>query len=297
MQDPTRKLDFLVVGAEKCGTTWLADMLKQHPQVFVPEGKELHYFNRKFVEFPDLDNFNFDKPLDWYLSFYKDAAPGQIRGEICPTYLWDLEAPPRIRDFEPGLKILILLRNPAERTFSAYRYYQQRGIIGRESLRQAVAKYPNILLERSQYFAQVKRYLDLFPREQVRAWCLTKGIGMASMLKEVETFLGVDEFVPENASARSNMTGEPRSWTLNRVLAYGRRAVRRYRFLAAFVDAMRGLGLDRRLEALRRDNVSTAAPTELSRMNEEDKAWLKDLLRPDVQQLENLLKVDLSEWK
>lgn len=293
----TRKLDFLVVGAEKCGTTWLADMLKQHSQVFVPEGKELHYFNRKFVEFPDLDNFNFDKPLDWYLSFYKDAAPGQIKGEICPTYLWDLEAPSRIRDFEPNLKILILLRNPVERTFSAYRYYQQRGIIGRESLKQAVAKYHNILIERSQYFAQVKRYLDLFPREQVRVWCLTKRGGMESMLKEVETFLGVDEFMPENASARSNITGEPRNWILNRVLAYGRRAVRRTRVLAAFVDIMRGLGVDRRLEAVRRENVSTAAPTELSRMNEEEKVWLAGLLRPDVEKLESLLQVELSEWK
>jgi len=293
----TRKLDFLVVGAEKCGTTWLADMLKQHPQVFVPEGKELHYFNRKFVEFPDLDNFNFDKPLEWYLSFYKDAAPGQVKGEICPTYLWDLEAPSRIRDFEPGLKILILLRNPVERTFSAYRYYQQRGIIGRESLREAVANYHNILIERSQYFAQVKRYLDLFPPEQVRVWCLTKRGGMESMLREVETFLGVDEFVPANASARSNITGEPRNWLLNRALAYSRRAVRRTRVLAAFVDIMRGLGVDRRLEAVRRENVSTAAPTELSRMNEEEKAWLAGLLRPDVEQLESLLNVDLSEWK
>lgn len=291
------KLDFLGVGAEKCGTTWLADMLRQHPQVFVPEEKELHYFNRKFVEFPNLDNFNFDKPIDWYLSFFKDAAPGQAKGEICPTYLWDLEASARIRDFEPRLKILVLLRNPIERTFSAYRYYQQRGIIGRESLREAVGKFHNILLERSQYFMQVKRYLDRFPREQVRVWCLTKDYGMVSMLKEVETFLGVDEFIPENASAHANITGEPRNWTLNRVLAYGRRFFRRYRVFSPLVDISRKLQVGRQVELARRRNKNETLPTEISMMAEQDRIWLIGLLCEDIQKLETLLQIDLRAWK
>lgn len=80
MQVYNLKLDFIVVGAERCGTTWLADMLRQHRDVFIPVQKEIHYFNRKFVDFPDIDNYNFDKPIDWYWRFYAEAAAGKKRG-------------------------------------------------------------------------------------------------------------------------------------------------------------------------------------------------------------------------
>ena len=61
-------IDFLVVGAAKSGTSWLQQMLIQHPQIFLPEPKELHYFNRQFMEVPELENYNASKPLSWYLS-------------------------------------------------------------------------------------------------------------------------------------------------------------------------------------------------------------------------------------
>ncbi|MEW5941138.1 MAG: sulfotransferase, partial [Chloroflexota bacterium] len=72
---------FLIVGAEKSGTTWLADMLRQHPQVFIPAQKELHYFNRAMDEAPDVENYNFTKPAEWYLEFFREAEPGKILGE------------------------------------------------------------------------------------------------------------------------------------------------------------------------------------------------------------------------
>ena len=62
-------------------------MLRQHPQVFIPAQKELHYFNRALDESPDVENYNFTKPMEWYLDFFREAAPGKILGEACPAYL------------------------------------------------------------------------------------------------------------------------------------------------------------------------------------------------------------------
>ncbi|MDH5507196.1 MAG: sulfotransferase, partial [Anaerolineae bacterium] len=73
--------DFIIIGAVKSGTTWLADMLRQHPEIYLPEKKEVHYFNKRFAEFPELDNLNNGKPIEWYLDFFKGAKSDQIRGE------------------------------------------------------------------------------------------------------------------------------------------------------------------------------------------------------------------------
>ncbi len=71
------KIDFLIVGAEKSGTTWLAKMLRQHPKIYLPPQKELYYFNRRFVEDPRLENQHFKQPASWYLRFFADARPDQ----------------------------------------------------------------------------------------------------------------------------------------------------------------------------------------------------------------------------
>ncbi len=291
------KLDFICVGAEKCGTTWLAEMLRQHPQVFLPAQKELHYFNRKFVEDPSLDNYNFDKPIEWYLSFFGPARPEQIKGEICPSYLWDEHAPYRIHEFDPGLKIFMILRDPVERTLSAYRFYVQRGVIREKDIRQGLLNHASLTLGRSAYFPQVKRYFDLFPPEQIRVYFFEDIRKDApAFLKRVESFLGVEEFVPENATEAVYVTGEPVSETLNRLLVRTRHFARRY--LPPFaIDWARQVGLAEQMEKLRQANRARKRPTTKQSLDEETRQWLRDYFRADIEQLEDLLGVDLSAWK
>ncbi len=296
--DRLRKPDFLVVGAEKCGTTWLADMLRQHPDVFIPVEKEVHYFNRRFSDFPEIENFNFDKPIEWYFEFFAGAGAGQKIGEACPAYLWDETAAARIHDFEPRLKILMLLRNPAERTYSAYRFWMQRGVVGRVPLKEAVARHSKLLLDRSLYFAQTKRYLDLFPREQVRVWVMDRpDKSMTAILEEVEGFIGVRRLVPANAEARSNVTAEPRFRFANWLTARLRRFVRANRIFVPVLDALRKVNLAQRLEGWRIENKSQAAPTTITMMTGEERAWLGSLLREDIEKLEDLLGMNLEHWK
>lgn len=291
------KIDFICVGAEKCGTTWLAEMLRQHPRVFVPPQKELHYFNRKFDEDPSLDNYNFDKPVKWYLSFFEPAKPGQIKGEICPSYLWDEHAPYRIYEFNPGLKIFMILRDPVERTLSAYRFYIQKGLIRREEIRRSLSKHADLILARSAYFAQVKRYFDLFPPEQIRVYFFEDLRKDApAFLRRVESFLGVEEFVPENVDEAVYVTGEPISESLNRFVARTRHLARRY--LPLFViDWARWVGLAEQMEKLRQANPARKRPTSKQSVDEETRQWLQEYFRADIEQLEGLLGIDLSIWK
>lgn len=292
------RIDFICVGAEKCGTTWLAEMLVQHPQVFLPKQKELHYFNRKFVEDPSLDNYNFDKPLAWYLSFFAPAAQSQAKGEICPSYLWDEHASQRIYAFDPRVKIFMILRDPVERTFSAYRFYVQRGVIREKMIsRTTLLRYASLTLERSLYFGQVKRYFDLFPVEQLRVYFFDDlRRDPVSFLKQIERFLGIAEVIPQNVKDAVYMTGEPTFPGLNRFLVKARHWTRR-RLPTSLVDWAREIRLAEMLERLRQANRSHKRPSSKEMLDEETRQWLREYFYSDIERLENLLGVDLSAWK
>lgn len=120
--------DFLILGAQKAGTTWLRAMLRQHPRVFLP-GRELHFFNKK-------DRYR--RGLDWYARQFTGASDGQLIGEKTPNYLWtnaaeggsDLADPHRrIAQDLPDVRLIALLRDPVRRALSAYNHHLARGRI------------------------------------------------------------------------------------------------------------------------------------------------------------------------
>ena len=288
---------FIIVGAEKSGTTWLADMLRQHPQVFIPAQKELHYFNRQLDEAPELENYNFTKPLEWYLDFYRPAPPGRILGEACPAYLWDESAAERIHAFHPAIRILMILRDPAERFLSAYRYGRQRGTVHATDPQTVLKKYKSLLLDRGLYFQQVRRYLDCFPREQVKIfWFDDLRRDSRALLLEAEQFLGLESFVPDNVADESNVTAAPRFPFLSRALASMRLFTRKHKW-TGLIELARKLGLANLFTNLRDQNKSQASVTRVADAIHFDCAWLREFYADDISNLEKLLAVDLSKWK
>lgn len=108
--------NFLVIGAQKAGTTWLAARLREHPDIFMRKG-EIHFF--------DVED-NFQKGPEWYSEQFKDGENHQARGEKTPDYLWvnrdegrRNDIPVRIHDCVPDAKIIIVLRDPVMRAISA----------------------------------------------------------------------------------------------------------------------------------------------------------------------------------
>lgn len=125
--------DFIVIGAQRSGTTWLYQMLSQHAGVFLPAQKELHFFDEK----PDFSNYegiwkpvrpcyyNMNSAADWrwYLGQFQESQNKQIKGEITPFYATLSEARVRfIARALPGIKIIYILRNPVQRAWSNFRF-------------------------------------------------------------------------------------------------------------------------------------------------------------------------------
>ena len=159
---------FLGVGTQKGGTTTLYRVLKEHKEVFMPDNKEIHYFTKYYA-----------KGDRWYVEQFKEAKAGQTRGEITPYYLFHEAVPDRIRRLRSDMKIIVLLRDPVERTLSQYFHSYRLGleVLGIEDALEAeyerlrgsrdivmttngthVAHQEQSYLSRSRYDEQLQRY-------------------------------------------------------------------------------------------------------------------------------------------
>jgi len=171
-------VDFVLVGGQKCGTTSLHDILNRHPRVFMPARETFLFDVDDLEQHPNFfihtgDNWScpdFDAEreayLRWYRGFFAAAGPGQLLGEDSTSYLASEKAPQRIRELAPNAKILVMLRDPASRTYSHYWHMLRNGWMT-YGFEDSLQFTPGGLLKRSVYLPQVERYLQCFPREQI----------------------------------------------------------------------------------------------------------------------------------
>jgi len=204
-------VDFLIVGAQRAGTTALATLLARPPEICLLPGKEAHLFDRDAIHAESrLQGF---RP---YHDLFTNYRPGQIVGEATPTYMFLPDVAARIRDYNPRMKLIVLLRNPADRAYSHYVLEKQRR---RERLpfwlairmeqrrlrrckqqdsRNALVHHTYVL--RGQYRRQMERLLEHFPTEQIRV-VLNEDLAEnpAKVLRDICRFLGASETEPIEA--------------------------------------------------------------------------------------------------
>lgn len=161
--------DFLGIGTQKGGTTTLHKLLQRHPEIYLPNCKEIHYFDQHYTS----------STSSWYSSYFKEAKEEQKAGEITPIYMYLPEIPERIYKLLPNIKILILLRDPVERTLSHIFHAKKRGFenltpqqaIEKEESRLKTRKMYNLqkhsYVSRSMYAEQLDRYEKIFKEEQM----------------------------------------------------------------------------------------------------------------------------------
>ena len=186
---PLRALpDFVIIGAQKCGTSSLYRYLADHPTVAPAVGKEIHYFD-----------WNFRRGVNWYRGHFPTrveqrlfrARTGQrlFTGEASPYYMVHPLAPVRLKALIPDAKLIALLRDPVERTLSAY-HHQFRNGEETSTLEEALDLEPQRLageidrlahdgsynsrahrkfsyMARGRYAEQLESWLRVFPREQL----------------------------------------------------------------------------------------------------------------------------------
>lgn len=149
---------FIIIGAAKAATTWIAHQLRERDDVFLP-GPEPHFFSRAF-----------DRGEEYYASLFADARGDQLIGEKSADYLAHPDAARRIAAMLPDVQLIVQLRNPIERAYSDYCMLVRRGQAGRDIeayLDRDRTPEPRFL-EDGLYARHIGRFLDYFPRERLK---------------------------------------------------------------------------------------------------------------------------------
>ncbi len=274
--------NFLILGAQKSGTTTLHGALERHPQVFTAHPKELSFFNKEE---------NFRKGVEWYARFFENWRDEKVAGEGTPSYLWDERVPPRIKRILPTARFIILLRNPVTRAYSAYWYAY---IGGGETLtfEEALEAEPQRVqmgdairgfssyVDRGRYVRQLKRYFSLFDRDQFLILIFEEYVrNPREALKQVCNFLEVDcpeTYLARAVTVRQNVSRIPRSRLVHKTVPF---LLKRIHFLGRVV---RYLNLK---------------PGKYPPMQEATRRQLQEIFRQEIEELEELLGRDLSLWK
>lgn len=160
------KLDFLGIGVEKAATYWVADCLREHPEVQWANQKELAFFNTHDQHFLKHKNPRYYRGIDWYSSFFPEKEPGKLMGEYTPTYLYGRNNAKRIKKHFPNVKIICTLRDPVKRAFSQYLHDSSIGIIPEMSFEQALGKH-DAYLKKGYYSKYLKNYYQLFNKNSI----------------------------------------------------------------------------------------------------------------------------------
>ena len=192
--------NFIIIGAQKSGTTSLENYIAQHPQVIPAIKKETHFWYR-----------DFDKGINWYLAHFPPIPKSEkfITGEATPNYLENYQSAERIYDVFSEVKLLVILRNPVDRAFSQYNHWIRLNWDDRsfetainselEILRKNPEKpqgdknywqQPGNYIGRGIYVEFLKQWLVVFPREQI---LILKGENLYQ--KPVETMKQVFQFL------------------------------------------------------------------------------------------------------
>lgn len=194
---PWRKLpDFIIVGAQKAGTSSLFYYLSQHPELRVATQKEIHYYNYYRLR---------GKNLNWYRSFFPLMLSSRKTGEASPYYLFDAAVPQRIKQDMPDVKLIMLLRNPIDRAYSAYNMNARRARDRFPTFEQAIANQDMsqeascVYLWRGLYAQHIRHWLRHFPHDQL---LFIKSEDFfadpRNTLQKVYEFLGIVEAYPSN---------------------------------------------------------------------------------------------------
>lgn len=207
---------FLIIGAQKGGTTSLHAYLCEHPRVAPPVTKEVHFFDHELR-----------RGLGWYRAHFKRGSePGVLSGEATPYYLFHPLVPARVAGVLPDCKLIVVLRNPIDRAFSHHNHERALGFerlgfepaIEAESERLAgeeeriladpayrsFAHQHHSYLSRGRYAEQLERWLACFDRDQMLVLSAEELFAEpGGVVHDAQEFLGLEARMPTDLAAKN----------------------------------------------------------------------------------------------
>lgn len=279
--------DFYVVGTPKGGTTSLFRYLESHPEVFVPQIKEPHFFACPEVKDTYYKTTFVDNQKE-YLALYGEADQFEVSGDLSTSYLYNENSAQRIFEVRPDAKIVVVLRNPTDRAISHYLMDQNLGYVHAplseiiNNPTQYQDKYHQYI-STGLYQQQLKRYYDLFPSEQLHI-ILSDDLfaDPQGTLKSLFQFLGVKEDAPMDTDQKFNQYKAPR-----------------FSFIKRLTRSESLVGLANRLPAGLRNTIKRLAfnSREEKPTFEAEKQQLRALYTKSIEQTAALIQHNLDGWK
>lgn len=261
--------NFLGIGVERAGTTWLYNCLKEHPEVYVPEEiKEIGYFTYRYSKGPE-----------WYQEFFRDVKDEQAIGEFTPGYI-QREGVDRIASDLPEAKLILILREPLSRSFSAYQLYNET--LGNLSFPEACLAMPG-LVEGSMYFDRIQYLFSKIRRENIQVLLYDNLRSQPQVfLSQVFQFLGVDpSFQPGSLGKVYNHIMYPKTQRLLERL-----------HLKFIVEGIKKTPVGEYIKSRGRNKIVK----KVQGIPDDFKQELNEKFAQDIQKVQALLELDLSQW-
>ena len=295
----TKLPNFLIIGAQKSGTTSLYEYLNQHPDIFMSEPKEPRFF---------ADDKRYAKGLEYYSKFFVECSDEKMIGEASTAYTSYLNSEKiiqRIHKFNPNLKLIYILRNPISRAYSAY-WWSMRvqdepldfyEAILQEEKRNHTNKSDRIdqwsYKRRGLYFHIIEQYLKYFPKENLKVILLEDlKLSAIKTCNDVFEFLNLKEFdITILESDKMNKAILPSNKSIQRFMNNPSRTLR---LISFFLESILGSKKKKKLHEF--INKKTLKTFEYSPMKESTFEYLVKYFESDIKQLENFLNRDLSHW-
>jgi hypothetical protein len=273
---------FLGIGAQKCATSWLHDVLGGHPDIFTSVPKEIDFFTARY-----------DHGYEWYRRHFAAGAGARARGEASPSYFYNPGVPERVRAFDPAIRVIVILRDPVDRAFSNHLHELRARHLSSERFEDGLLNNP-LYLEQGRYATHLGRWLAVFPREAVLPLIFEEITAAPEQaVRQVYEFLGVDARGRFDASRRSsNESVAYRNEGVQAVLRRGGDALRRAG-LGAGLERVKALPPLRRLMEMNKRDLRLSAPPP----RPETRARLARELAPEMEALAAMLGRESLPWR
>lgn len=309
--------NFLVIGAAKCGTTSLYHYLKSHPEVYMSPIKEPNYFSTDInpenfsQQYKDIERRKrlnleeyvkgdmkrevwgyFVRARHHYTGLFKNVSNEKAVGEISNSYLFSKEAAVNIKNTLPSVKLIAILRNPVERMYSHYianlrdgKTYKPFRQEVEEDYHQPVKGWytTHCYVEMGLYYDQVKRFVDTFPKEQLRIYLYDDlKNNPEALLKDICMYLGINAGFKFNTSMKFNEARVPKNEKLLYMLSTSGLKKNIFRLMPGSVkENLKSLFFKK----------EKAAP-----MSAADREWAASFYKDEINRLQQLINRDLSAW-
>ncbi len=278
------RVSFIGIGAQKCASTWLHDVLAQHPRIGMPPGKkEVDFFSN-----------HYDFGFQWYEGHFAGSG-SRLAGEISPSYLHTPGTAERVAHYNPDMRVILIVREPVARAFSNHKHEVRIGHFqGADLSFEAGLRNNPSYIEQGLYARHLRRWLEVFPREHILVLRFDDVFARPrDVAVQVCNFLAIVELPPDvDVSRKSNESYLVRSTLMER----GKNSMR---------STLRSLGLGKAWDLLGNSGLR-ARYRRANRMVPEHAIGMPDpptidalkaIFRPDIDELEQLTGLTFDTWR